>query len=162
MDYLVSKYAAGVDVRHFQNLAIYTREKTKFMMRRHRSFVRVRVEGPHQPPIDCMVYQIEPDVYWTRSLYGETQPQVFYTRNDAKQMMVSYVHAWRNTSNKQSTGQIMHDDDFFGCSPGRAVLWEDTPMENQGEDAEDGFENEDGLEGHPGRVWEDVWEERHH
>jgi hypothetical protein len=126
MDHLVQRYAAGVDVRHFQKLKVYTRGKTtKFMMCRSERFLRVRVEDRSSHPIDCMVYQIEPDLYWTRSLYAEGVPQVFDSPEDAGMMLASYVHDWMtgHKSNRVHEGIIgIDDDEFYGSSPGDAIL----------------------------------------
>lgn len=123
MDYL-QRYA-GIDVRHFENITVHRLNRTKFMMCRKKNFLRVRVEEPHGCPIDCMVYQIEPDVFWTRSLYDEEAPQVFATADEAQQMIASYIQMWRTKQHKKRVDaamEMMPDDQFYECSPRDALL----------------------------------------
>lgn len=128
---------AGLDVRYFENITVHRYNRTKFMMCRKKNFLRVRVEEPHGCPIDCMVYQIEPDVFWTRSLYDEEVPQVFYSPDDAHQMIVSYVQMWKAKQHKKRVQEDMDripDEQFYECCPRDALLnGEDTTTLNGGD-----------------------------
>ena len=128
MDFLFANYAAGVEARCFRKLVVHRQHKSTFMMYKTDKFLRVRVEDANRLPIDCMVYQIEPDVFWTRSLYDENEPQVFNSAVDAKKMLDSYVDVWQ----RKKASSVFHEtvsseilgDRFYECSIREAILFE--------------------------------------
>lgn len=118
-------FSRPADARHFKNLVVHRYDKTVFMMTKKKDFIRIRVEQPRKTPIDCMLYQIEPDVFWTRSLYEEDHPQQFYNPDDALGMLETYVHTWMGKNSKKQQQQDIpqiSEEDFFGLSPRDALL----------------------------------------
>lgn len=123
MDVLKS-FARPANARHFKNLVVHRYDQTVFMMTQKKGFIRVRVQEPRKLPIDCMLYQIEPDVFWTRSLYEEDTPQQFYTPEDALAMMETYVHMWMGKNGRKHNEEIhvVSEEEFFESAPRDALL----------------------------------------
>lgn len=122
---VLQTFSRPVDARHFKNLVVHRQDKTVFMMTQKKDFIRLRVEQPRKTPIDCMLYQIEPDVFWTRSLYEEDHPQQFYSADDALAMLETYVHTWIGKNSKrqqEDTIPPLSEEDFFGRAPRDALL----------------------------------------
>lgn len=93
------------------------------MMRRHPNFIRIRVQEARRQPIDCMMYEIEPGVFWTRSLYHENSPQICHSLDEATEMMQLYVDEWTRQKYKSTkVDDASEPEDFFTCSPKRALL----------------------------------------
>lgn len=111
-------------LQYFDHLKLIKHDKTMVRLVKRENFLRVRVFQPHRHVFDAMVYKMDSNSYWVRSLYDEDVPDHVENLEDAHILLETSFEDWCRKPSRRKIQEYdtMDDHDFFTTTPKDAIL----------------------------------------